>query len=107
MALERSSAGHIRGGFCREQEGANREELRVSSADKTLRSDPLILRRCLSSLSPVAMVQADDLRNGYDAALLPRFHASRFWRILGQRQVRARVLVVHEYRLSILVVVDR
>src|SRR5207244_4667910 len=74
--------------------------LRVSSADKTLRSDPLILRRCLSSLSPVAMVQADDLRNGYDAALLPRFHGSRFWRILGQRQVRARVLVVSKIALQ-------
>ena len=67
---------------------------------QTLRSDPLILRRCLSSLSPVAMVQADDLRNGYDAALLRRFHGSRFWRILGQRQVRARVLVVSKIALQ-------
>ena len=48
----------------------------------------------LSGLSQVAMVQAADLSNGYNAALLRLLHRSRFWRILGQRQVRTRVLVV-------------
>jgi hypothetical protein len=38
-------------------------------------------------------MQAADLRNGYDAVLLRRLHGSRFWRILGQRQVGARTLV--------------